>query len=304
MSAELDAIAAKIRENVRKRADGDIDVMRSRKAFEAMGKLAKPAEGVKHASSEVLGVRCDVTVPAEHDRDRSIIYFHGGAFALGAPEFYRAWLSHLAVACRAEVWAVDYRLAPEHPFPAAPDDALRAWRGAQTITKLTSARVVMMGDSAGANLTLATMIAARDAGLPLPAAAVLISPWIDLALGGASVASNRERDPLIREGDSRAYAALYAGQASTSDARISPLHGALAKLPPTYVQVGKDEILYDDATRFEAKARAAGVDVTLDAFDGVFHVWHLLAGVAPEANDAISRIGEFVRRVVPSREPH
>ncbi len=300
MSAALDQLAARIRENVRKSADGSIDVARARKAFEAMGRFAQPAAGSKHASTDVLGVRCDVTVPAEHDRDRTILYFHGGAFALGSPDFYRGYLSHLATACRAEVWAVDYRLAPEHPFPAAPDDALTAWRGAQAIAQLTSQKVIFMGDSAGGNLSLGTMLRAKREDLPLPSACVLISPWIDLAHRGASMITNAEKDPLIRAGDSAAYAKLYAGDIAVDDPRISPLYASeenLAELPPIYVQVAKDEVLYDDATRFVERARSAGVDVSIDAFDGVFHVWHLLASVAPEADDAIARIGEFTRRV-------
>jgi acetyl esterase/lipase len=294
VSVELDAIAARIRDNVRKRTDGDVDLAGGRKAFVGLGKLAQIAAGTKHASSDIHGVRCLVIVPENHDRDRNVVYLHGGAFCMGTPEIYLGWLSHLAVACRAEVWIPDYRLAPEHPFPAGHDDALRAWKSIQTVAALTKTRTILMGDSAGGNLALATMVRARDEGIALPAAAVLISPWLDLALEGASVVLNADRDPLVRERDTHALAKMFLNGASASDPRASPLHADLRALPPIYVQVGKDETFYDDSTRFDSRARAAGVDVKLDAFDGVLHVWHFLAGIAPEADDAIARIGAFV----------
>lgn len=283
MAGPLDRLAARIRENVRKKADGDIDVPEERKTFESMGKICKPLAGVTIETREVGGVACDVVTHAEHDR--RIVYFHGGAFCLGAPSGYRNWLTHLAVATRAELVVPDYRLAPEHPFPAAPDDALSVWKAANA--------TAMMGDSAGANLTLATTIRARDDGAKTPESIMLISPWIDLDHTGETLKTNAEKDPLVREGDSRAHAALYFGKTSPRDPRVSPLFADLRGLPRTYVQVGKDEALLDDARRFDVRAKEAGVDVKTDLFDGVFHVWHFFAGVAPEADDAIARIAKF-----------
>ncbi len=286
MPGPLDRIAARIRENVAKRPEGHIDVPTERVLFDGMGQVAKVAPDATWATRDAGGVPCEVITPKEHDR--TIVYFHGGAFCLGTPFGYRAWVSRLATACRAETWVVDYRLAPEHPFPAAPDDAMRAWNAVPAAT-------IMMGDSAGANLTLATMVRARAEGTRLPRAVVMISPWIDLDHTGASIKTNAELDPLFREGDSRTYAKLYCGACSPSDPRVSPLFAELHGLPPTYVQVGKEECLLDDSTRFAEKARAAGASVKLDLYDGVLHVWHFFAGIAPEADEAIARIASFVR---------
>ncbi|HEY1959639.1 MAG TPA: alpha/beta hydrolase [Polyangiaceae bacterium] len=293
----LDGFAAKIRANVRSRADGDVDVKASRASFDAMGRIPTIFGGTLFERFAVVDAAAkhvpvlEKIKPDLCDDKREVLYFHGGAFICGTLEGYRSMVSHLAAACRAPVDVLEYRLAPENPYPAAHDDALAAWKHLSQTKKSW----VLMGDSAGANLALATMVAARDAGQPLPAAAVFVSPMLDLTLSGASVKTNAEKDPLVREGDSRAYASLYLKSASPSDPRPSPLFADVHGLPPIYVQVGKDEVLYDDAARFADKARAAGVDVTLDAFDGVFHVWHFLAGIAPESDDAIARIGKFVR---------
>ena len=284
MGGPLDRIAARIRENVRKKADGDIDVPEERKTFESMGKICKPLEGVAIETHDVGGVSCDVITPKEHDG--RIVYFHGGAFCLGAPSGYRNWLTHLAHAAKAELVVPDYRLAPEHPFPAAPDDAFAVWKEANA--------TVMMGDSAGANLTLATTIRAREEGAKMPESIMLISPWLDLDHTGETLKTNADKDPLVRDGDSRAHAALYFGKVSPRDPRVSPLFADLHGLPRTYVQVGREEALLDDARRFEVRAKEAGADVKTDVFDGVFHVWHFFAGVAPEADDAIARIAAFL----------
>ncbi len=285
----LDRIAARIRENVRKKPDGDIDVPREREVFDAMGQIAQLAPGTKVEPHE----HGEIVVPERSDGERAVVYFHGGAFCLGTPLGYRALLSHVARACRAPVFSVEYRLAPEHPFPAAPDDALAAWRA---ITSTDSnKRYVMMGDSAGGNLTLGTLVRARDEGLRLPDVAVMISPWLDLDHTGESIRANAEADPLVREGDSRAHAKLYYGERSPRDPRVSPLFADLRGLPPLYVQVGRDECLLDDSTRLVTLAREAGVDLRLEVFDDVFHVWHFFAGIASESDDAIARIGEIVR---------
>ena len=285
MAGPLDRIAARIRENVRKKADGDIDVPAERATFESMGKICQPAPGVRVETRDVGGVRCDVITPDKHER--RVVYFHGGAFCLGSLTGYRNWLTHVAKKADAELVVPDYRLAPENPFPAAPDDAFAVWRAANAD--------VMMGDSAGANLTLGTTIRARDDGAKMPASIVMISPWIDLDHTGETLKTNADKDPLVREGDSRAHAVLYFGETSPRDPRVSPLFADLHGLPRTYVQVGRDEALLDDARRFDARAKEAGVDVKTDVFDGVFHVWHFFAGVAPEADDAIARIATFLR---------
>ena len=284
--AALDALCARIRASVRKNPDGAIDVARERRAMERFGALPPVAEGTRVEQSKLAGLSCDVIAPENLGANAPrILYFHGGAFALGSPETHRAMLSHLAKACAARVWCVDYRRAPEHPFPAAIDDALAAWK-----ELAQDGPAFVMGDSCGGNLSVVTMQRAKAEGAPLARGMVLLSPWVDLTLGGESIKTNAERDPLIREGDSRAYAALYLNGRSPRDPLASPLFGDSSGLPPTYVQAARGEILLDDARRFAEKMRAK-----LDVFDLDLHVWQLLAGLVPEADEAIARIGTFVR---------
>jgi len=220
----------------------------------------------------------------------------------GSPALYRHFTWRIATAMRATVLAIDYRLAPEHPFPAAVDDALAAYRwlldgGAQP------GRVVVAGDSAGGGLVFAMMLKARDDGLSLPAGAVALSPWTDLALTGSSVRRNARSDPMLHPHNAALFASHYLGHCDPRDPYASPLYGDLVGLPPTLIHVGGDEILRDDAARMADKLRASGCDVELEIWPRMPHVWHLFAPVVPEAEQAIARIGAFVQRTFNVRNP-
>jgi acetyl esterase/lipase len=188
---------------------------------------------------------------------------------------------------------VDYRLAPEHPFPAAVDDAVAAYRFALS-TGVDPANTALCGDSSGGGLALATLVALRDHGDPLPATAVCMSPWTDLTLSGASLQENRGADPMVSASTLGLMADAYLGDLDPRSPTASPLFADLAGLPPLLIQVGSPELLLDDTTRFAERAEAAGVDVTLEIWDDVFHVWHSFADLLPEARDAIARIGTYV----------
>jgi acetyl esterase/lipase len=221
------------------------------------------------------------------------LFLHGGAYVTGSPDLYRHVSWRFASAARAQFIAVEYGLAPEHPFPAALDDALAAWR-ALLGEGANPSHCAIMGDSAGGGLALALALRLRDTGVPLPGALVAISPWTDLAITGRS-AQPPAADPMLYPEHLADYAAHYLAGADPRDPYVSPLYGDPSGLPPTLLQVGSDEILRDDSVRMAERMRDAGCNVTLEVWPRMPHVWHAFAPILPEAGRAIARIGEFVR---------
>lgn len=223
--------------------------------------------------------------------DRTVLMFHGGGYVFGSSEMYRAFGGRLAKACDATVYLPDYRLAPEHPYPAAVEDGLAVYRS--LVESGSAERIVVGGDSAGGGLTVAVLQAAREAGLPMPAASFLFSPWLDLR-GTAADRSNLDRDILITPAPTDLSASWYRGDHPADHPAISPILGTMEGLPPTLVQATSAEILESDSIRFAERARAAGVDVTLDIQDDLWHVWQLMAPVLPEARASLAATGAFV----------
>ena len=222
--------------------------------------------------------------------DTLLLYVHGGGFTAGSAAAYRGLSTRFSQACGCRVFAADYRLAPENPFPAALDDCHAVYAR----LALNNADIVLIGDSAGGNLAAALLLRLREAGERLPLGAVLISPVLDLALTGASVTGRASREAVILPESLRLCASAYAGNADRRTPMLSPLYADLAGLPPLLIQVGSEELLRDDSVRFADKARLAGVDVTLEEWPDMIHVWHLFAERLAEARAAIARIGEFV----------
>lgn len=225
--------------------------------------------------------------------DRVLLYLHGGGYTIGSPRTHRALTSHLAVAASCDVLVPDYRLAPEHPYPAALNDAVAAYR--TLLEHFTPARIAVGGDSAGGGLALCTALALRDAGLPMPAALVLISPWTDLTLSGDTIDALGPIDPMLGRPWLQRAGQAYRGDLAADDPRVSPLNATLDGLPPTLVQVGSDEILLSDSRRFVDKARATGLDVRLEVEPGMWHDFQIHAGVLHVADAAIARIADFLR---------
>lgn len=223
-----------------------------------------------------------------------IYYMHGGAYLGGSPRTHRGMLAHLAKAANATVIALDYRLAPEHPYPAALDDAVAGWTELQA-QGVKPANLVIGGDSAGGNLALVTAIALRDRGLPLPAGLVLLSPWTDMSSSGVSMGTRAERDRLLTVRGIDRAAREFANGLPLTDPRLSPLFATLEGLPKMLIQVGDDELLLDDSLRLADAARKAGVDVTVEHKLGLWHVWQVMAGWMPEADQAVAAMGAFVR---------
>lgn len=253
--------------------------------------LAVPGD-VAFSHDELGGVPAEQVTPAEADTTRTVLYLHGGAYTLGSVGTHRSLCARIAVAAGCPVMSVDYRLAPEHPHPAALDDAQAAL--AALLDRVGDpARVVVAGDSAGGGLAAALLVAQRDAGDPLPAGAVLLSPWTDLTLTAPSITARADADPMLTAPTLALSAARYAGDQLRSPL-VSPLFADLAGLPPMLVIVGTAEILLDDATSFAERASASGVAVDLEVGEDLIHVYPVLAGV-PEADAAIERIGVWVR---------
>ena len=243
--------------------------------------LPLSAGGVAAYSVSVRGVSPKLT----------ILYLHGGGYVIGSHTGYREFAGRLARATEATVCVHDYRLAPEHPYPAAVDDAVKAvrWLRQQGVINL-----VIAGDSAGGGLTMATLLALRAADDPMPAGAIGLSPWVDLAGTGVSLTSGLVDDPLVGAEAIGAMATMYAGT-NLLDPLVSPLYGDLHGLPPLLIHVGTREVLLDDSRRFEAKARAAGVDVTYFEGKDLIHVWAVLTPDAPESLAALGQIAAFVK---------
>ena len=242
------------------------------------------------------GVDAEWISPANAPQDKAILYFHGGGFRLGSVASHRDLIAQIALANGCRVLAVNYRLAPEHRFPAALDDALAAY-GWMLGQGLEPGNLAFAGDSAGGNLVLATMLALRDRRLPLPVAGVLMSPWTDLAATGASYVSRAEADPIHQRPMILALAKNYlGGQGDPCDPLISPLYADLRDLPPLLIQVGDRETVLDDSVMFADKARAAGVEVDLQVWDGMIHVFQMFGTELPEAHRAIAEIARFLDR--------
>jgi monoterpene epsilon-lactone hydrolase len=252
---------------------------------------------VTTAAVDVAGIPAEWVVAPDADAQCVILYLHGGGYVVGSIATHRGLAGRLSHAAAARVLLIDYRLAPEHPFPAAVEDATAAYRWLLG-SGVNPARMVIAGDSAGGGLTVATLVALRDAGEPLPAAGVCQSPWVDLEGIGDSMTTKADVDPMVQRERLVQLAQCYLAGADPQTPLAAPLYADLHGLPPLLVQVGTAETLLDDATRLADRARAAGVEVSLEPWDDMIHVWQLFAPMLPEGQQAIERIGDFIRKHV------
>jgi len=281
---------------VKPRLDPDPQIDLLRKSIESVHRfIPEPPRRTREVNLDAGGVKAIRTTTPRSLEERHILYLHGGGYVMGSPREYRDFLWRIAHVVSARVLCIWYRLAPEHPFPAALDDAVKAycWLLAQGAAPR---RLTIMGDSAGGGLVLATLLRLRDAALPLPAAAVALSPWTDLALSGDSMHTNAGADPSMRVERARAFARHYLAGADPRHPYASPLYGELRGLPPILIQVGSDEILRDDSVRMADNLRAAGSPVDIEIWPRMPHVWQLYARVLPEGRRAIAHIGAFIER--------
>ena len=292
-NAQLDAIRKLLADNPIIKPGATLADMRA--GLDAMGNMAPRLPDVTSSVVNAGGVDAEWFTPAGADIQRVLLYLHGGGYLLGSVQSHRSMIERVAKATGARVLAINYRLAPEAPFPAPVEDACTAYRWLLK-QGIAAKRIAIAGDSAGGGLTLATLLALRDAGDAMPGCAVPISPWTDMEGTGASMTTRAAVDPMVQKEGLVQMAGTYLAGADPKSALASPLHGDFKGLPPLLIQVGDAETLLDDTTRIAPKLKAAGVDTTVEIWDEMIHVWHLFAPMLDKGQEAIERIGTYVRQ--------
>ncbi|HEY7183223.1 MAG TPA: alpha/beta hydrolase [Blastocatellia bacterium] len=298
-SWQADVVSTFIRVIVKRRPEGsEADVVkhiRSRLEFsQFLRSMLTSADGHGVAAVEDGSVKGE-WLRLSGEPQRTVYYLHGGAYVACSPETHRAFTSALSRAANARVFALDYRLAPEHRFPAAVEDAVAGYRWLLN-QGVDPHEIVIGGDSAGGGLTMATMVALRDAGEPLPRAAFVLSPWADLSCAGRSLDTNDKRDPMFYGAGVRWMAPVYLGGASPRDPLASPVYADLSKLPPLMIHVSDTEVLLDDSMQLSDRAKQCGVDVNLRVWNDLPHAWPVFVALRmPESFQALSEIAEFIR---------
>jgi monoterpene epsilon-lactone hydrolase len=273
----------------------DASVQELRAGFEAIASMFPVDADIKREAVDAGGVKAEWVSAPDAEVGRAVLYLHGGGYVIGSINTHRSLAANLSRASKARVLVIDYRLAPEHPHPAAVDDSVAAYRW-MLGQGLKPAGIAVAGDSAGGGLTVATLVAIRDAKLPLPAAGVCLSPWVDLEGIGGSMTTKADVDPVVQKAGIEQMAAAYLGGKDPRTPLAAPLYADLTGLPPLLIQVGTAETLLDDASRLAERARTAGVAVNYEPSEDMIHVWHLFASMLDEGRQAIDRIGEFVRK--------
>jgi acetyl esterase/lipase len=299
MSLRAEILRFALRRMFKRRNRDTADIAAVRRQVEAFKWFVPNPPADTTVTKVIAGnVRAIRVATPRSDQERHMLYLHGGGYVYGGPTYYRDLLWRIADVTRSRVLCIEYRLAPEHPFPAALDDAVAAYRWLLA-EGVDPRRLAIMGDSAGGGLTFAALLRLRDENTALPAAAVTLSPWTDLTMSGESVRRFARADPMLSPEQADTYRRWYLADADPRHPHASPLFGDPTGLPPTLIQVGSDEILLDDSRRMADRMRNAGCRVSLEVWPRMPHVWHLYARVLPEAQRAIERIGAFVDAHLP-----
>ncbi len=274
--------------------DARASLEQQRADMEGQGQRARMPPRVEVESVTVGSMYAEWLRPREAEPESAILYLHGGGYTMGSCDTHRALAARIAAAGKASALMINYRLAPENPFPAALEDVTKAYASLLSDGRL-AARTVVIGDSAGGGLAIALAVGLRDLGKPLPAGIVGISPWLDLSMSGETMKTCARSDPLISWESSVLQARRYVGKHDPREPLISPLFADVHGLSPLLLQVGEHEVLRSNSVRMAERARAAGVDARLEVWPGMWHVWHAWGSFVPEARRAIKRIGNFVQ---------
>jgi epsilon-lactone hydrolase len=290
VQSEIDAVRALLSSKPR-----PVGWPERRKRIAEVGAIWPVADDVEFTAVDVNGMPGEYSVVPGSDPSHVLMFFHGGGYCSGSIQSHRRLVTEAGRAARMRTLAVAYRLAPEHPFPAAYEDALTAWRFLRN-EGIATAHIAIGGDSAGAGLTLGLIDRLRDADEKLPACAWLISPWTDLTMSGSTLASKATVDPLIHKEYLKELADAYlpAGM-DRKDPRVSPLYTDFGNFPPMLIQVGSNETLLDDATRLAARSGAADVAVTLEIWSHMIHAWPLWNAHLEDGRRALASAGSFIR---------
>lgn len=264
-----------------------------RYSFERISRITKFPKAVVMEDTFVGEIQSRWFIPEQIKYEDTVIYYlHGGGYCVGSVYTHRALIARLAREVGCKAIGINYRLAPEHPYPAALEDSMCVYK---YLIELGYKKIIIAGDSAGGGLSLATIFKARDYGWKLPFATILISPWVDLTHSGETIKTKANIDPLIDPELLEVFAFKYCAQEEPTNLYISPLFGDMKGLPPTIIQVGSKEVLLDDSYRLAKKLNKAGIKVNIEVWENQMHVWHWLGGILPEASQAIAKIGDFIK---------
>jgi acetyl esterase/lipase len=271
-------------------------IAEQRAQIDAMGTNFPVGEGTEVQPATMGGVAGEwVRAKGVRRNDAALLYLHGGGYVIGSPRSHRHMLAPLSGDSGVPIFSADYRLAPENAFPAAVEDGVAAYK-ALLDSGIAADHLAIAGDSAGGGLTIATLVAAKEKGLPMPACAVVFSPWVDLSQGGESFRTRARRDPMVQKDGIDQMAAAYLGGADAKTPLASPLFADLGGLPPLLIQVGTEESLHDDSVALKTRAEAAGVEVSFESWGGMIHVFQAFHPILAEGRDALARAGAFIRR--------
>ncbi len=270
-------------------------IERTREGLVKLTKMAAMPKGVKFEKTECDGVPAEWAIPDNLHNQGVVLFLHGGAYVAGSIATHRALVGRIAKASKTKCLSIEYGLAPERPFPQGIDDAIKAYNWLMK-KGFDHKKIVISGDSAGGGLAIATLVKLRDEKAPQPAAGVVMSPWLDLLNSGDSGKRLAKEDPMLSVVSGHIYAKLYGTENDLKHPHISPLYTDPKGLPPIYIQVSSSEILLDDTLRFEAKAKAAGVDIQVESWKKMVHVWQAYGPYLPEAMKAIEKMGAYIEK--------
>ena len=280
---------------------GVLDVRKERADTETLAQTFGKFSGVEKIPVSANGVPAEWIFPEGSHPKRTILYLHGGTFLAGSITSHRSLAASIALAAKARCLLIDYRLAPENPYPAGPDDVEIAYQWLLDNGTLAK-NIAVAGDSAGGTLTIGLLQRLRDKKKTMPAVGVCLSPAFDLSFGGETWKTNKKSDVMLVYEKEKVGVSLYLNGKDARDPEVSPIFGELHGFPPILIQVGTAEVLLSDAVNFTEKAKTAGADVTLQKWDGMQHEWQFATSILPEARQAVQKIGEFVKNHIPETD--
>jgi len=278
---------------VKKKKMEVVSIRSIRKSLDKLTSLSRLPKGVKYEEINCDGVSAEWTIPDNLQNKGVVIYLHGGGYVSGSIKTHQALVGAIARASKTKCLSVEYGLAPENPFPVGLDNAVTVYNWLLK-QGYDNKKIVIAGDSAGGGLTVATLLKLRDEKAPQPAAGVCLSPWLDLECTGNSATTLADKDPMVTAPVLKRFGLLYTTRQNLRHPYTSPLYADLTGLPPLFIQVSDSEVLYDDTTRFEQKAKAAGVTIEVEVWKKMVHVWQAYIPMLPEALKAIKKLGVYI----------